>query len=108
MKYYATFIRSVEEDPIYHFSGAKRRRNSIRHYHATTKPSTTYKNKKMISLLQSENDSRNMPKVIPETSVNLETDTFTVAHMKNKSDLVGEFTKQKKDSSRNSSRGKNM
>ena len=75
MKYYATFIRSVEEDPIYHFYGARRRKDSARH--AATKPSTSYHGKKMISLLQAENESRSMPKVIPETSINLEFDTFT-------------------------------
>ena len=83
MKYYATFIRSVEEDPIYHAYGARKRRESVRHFHATTKPSTSYNNKKLISLLQAENDSRrNMPKVIPEEA-NLEIDNIK----KHKSDV---------------------
>ena len=83
MKYYATFIRSVEEDPIYQVYGARRRRDSVKHYHTTSKPSSSYNNKKMISLLQAENDSRNMPKVIPEAGVGLEFDNFN-AHLKHK------------------------
>ena len=66
MKYYATFIRSVDEDPIYSAYGSRRRRESVRHFHATTKPSSSYNNKKLISLIQKESGKRSMPKVIPE------------------------------------------
>ena len=66
MKYYATFIRSVDEDPIYTAYGARRRRESVRHFQATTRPSLSYNNKKMISLIQKESGKRSMPKVIPE------------------------------------------
>ena len=81
MRYYATFIRTVDEDPVYQLYG-RSRRASARHYqtvvkHSSSKPSSSYTNKKMINLLHAEDESRSMPKVIPETSINLEFDATT-------------------------------